>query len=127
LPPRAFVAYLENHDQVANSCAGDRLWQLTTAGRHRAMTTLLLLGPWTPMLFQGQEWSSSAAFTYFADLDTALAALVRKGRAEFLAQFRRCATPESRERVPDPGSPETFAACRLDWSEPTGRIHRHSL
>jgi maltooligosyltrehalose trehalohydrolase len=127
LPPRAFIAYLENHDQVANSCTGERLWRMTTGGRHRALTTLLLLGPWTPMLFQGQEWSSSAPFTYFADHKPELAAQVRKGRAEFLSQFRRCATPESRERVPDPGSEETMANCRLDWSEPSGRLHRCSL
>src|SRR5207247_5882055 len=52
IPARAFVTYLENHDQVANSVTGERLWRLSTAGRHRAMTALLLLGPWTPLLFQ---------------------------------------------------------------------------
>jgi maltooligosyltrehalose trehalohydrolase len=127
LPPRAFIAYLENHDQVANSCTGDRLWQLTTPGRQRAMTALLLLGPWTPMLFQGQEWNASAPFTYFADHHRELAALVRKGRTEFLSQFRRCGTPEIRERLVDPGASETMALCRLDWEEPAHPRHRKAL
>ena len=127
LPPRAFVAYLENHDQVANSASGRRLWQETAPGRWRAMTGLLLLGPWTPLLFQGQEWSATARFLFFADHNAELRPLVRKGRAEFLAQFRRCTTPELRDRLPDPGAAETVAACRLDWSETGRTAHQASL
>jgi maltooligosyltrehalose trehalohydrolase len=127
LPPRSMIAFLENHDQVANANCGERLWQQTSAGRFRAMTSLLLLGPWTPLLFQGQEWNASAAFTYFADHKPELAALVRKGRGEFLAQFPRSATPEMRERVPDPSNPQTAARCRLDWTEPAGRLHQEAL
>jgi maltooligosyltrehalose trehalohydrolase len=127
LPSRAFIAYLENHDQVANSCTGERLWRLTTPGRHRAMTALLLLGPWTPLLFQGQEWSSDAVFTFFADHEPQLAALVRKGRFAFLSQFGRCATPEIRDRLPDPADPATAAACRLDWDELADAMHHQSL
>jgi maltooligosyltrehalose trehalohydrolase len=127
LPPRAFIAFLENHDQVANTATGERLWKQTTPGRHRAMTTLLLLGPWTPLLFQGQEWNASAAFTYFADHQPELAALVRRGRGGFLAQFPRFATAEMRERLPDPADAATVARCRLDWSETTGTLHRQTL
>ena len=83
----AFVTYLENHDQVANSASGTRLHQLASPGRHRAMTAWLLLGPATPMLFQGQEFSSSAPFLYFADHNPELAEAIRPGRVEFLAQF----------------------------------------
>ena len=71
-PPR-FVAFLENHDQVANSAHGRRLHQLTTPGRYRALTALILLWPGTPMLFQGQEFASSRPFLYFADHEPALA------------------------------------------------------
>jgi maltooligosyltrehalose trehalohydrolase len=127
LAPRSLIAYLENHDQVANSGSGDRLWALTSPGRHRAMTALLLLGPWTPLLFQGQEWSASAIFTYFAHHNPELAAQVRKGRVEFLTQFRRCATPEMREQILDPASPETVARCRLDWSEVLAAPHARTL
>jgi maltooligosyltrehalose trehalohydrolase len=127
LSPRAFIAYLENHDQLANSESGDRLWRLTTRGRLRAMTGLLLLGPWTPMLFQGQEWAAGTPFLYFADHDAELGALVRKGRVKFLSQFPRCATAEVRERLRDPGAPETMAASRLDWSEPARGMHAETL
>jgi maltooligosyltrehalose trehalohydrolase len=127
LPARAFVGYLENHDQVANSGTGERLWRQTAPGQHRAMTALLLLGPWTPLLFQGQEWNSSAPFTFFADHHAELRALVRKGRADFLGQFPRSATPEIRDKLLDPGAAETVSACRLDWSEPARGLHQQSL
>src|SRR5206468_6144294 len=64
-----FVTFIENHDQVANSAYGMRGHQLTSPGRWRAMTALLLLMPGTPMLFKGQEFSASAPFLYFADYD----------------------------------------------------------
>ncbi|HET6282923.1 MAG TPA: malto-oligosyltrehalose trehalohydrolase, partial [Polyangia bacterium] len=62
-----FVNYLENHDQVANSARGQRLHQLTSPDQMRAMTALLLLAPGIPMLFQGQEFASTAPFLFFAD------------------------------------------------------------
>jgi maltooligosyltrehalose trehalohydrolase len=132
LHPAAFVNYLENHDQVANSARGRRLHQLTSPGRHRALTALLLLAPGTPMLFQGQEFSSSRPFLYFADHVPALAAEVWKGRAAFLAQFPSIATPETMAVLPDPGDPETFARCKLDHAErernrPAYDLHRDLL
>jgi len=127
LPPRTFINYLENHDQVANSATGDRLWRLTSPGRYRAMTALLLLGPGTPLLFQGQEWCAAAPFAFFADHPGELGALVRKGRCQFLAQFPRAGTAETRELMPDPGARATVAACRLDWAEPATGPHSQSL
>ena len=82
LPASAFVHYLENHDQVANSARGERIRQQTSPGRYRALTALLLLGPQTPLLFQGQEFAASAPFLFFADHVAPLAASVRKGREE---------------------------------------------
>jgi maltooligosyltrehalose trehalohydrolase len=120
LRPAQFVAFLENHDQVANSARGTRLHQLTSPGRWRAMTTLTLLGPWTPMLFQGQEFGSSAPFLYFVDFDAELSAAVRKGRGEFLRQFPSTSQYEDEGRLLDPGDPATFARCTLDFEE---RIH----
>ena len=117
LPSSAFVAFLENHDQVANSGSGARLHQLTTPGKYRALTALTLLGPWTPMLFQGQEFASSAPFLYFADHEPDLATAVRRGRAEFLGQFPRLALPEVQQSLPDPGDPSTFERCKLDHDE----------
>src|SRR5205807_6977112 len=66
-PPEAFVAFIENHNQVSNTAAGQRLRFETSPGRYRAMTALLLLGPWTPLLFQGQEFGASTPFIFFTD------------------------------------------------------------
>jgi maltooligosyltrehalose trehalohydrolase len=116
-PPAAFVSFIENHDQVANSGRGQHLAKLTSPGRLRALTTLLLLGPQTPMLFQGQEFGSSAPFFYFADHNPDLARLVCKGRAEFLAQFRSLALPATQAILLDPAEPATFERCKLDLEE----------
>ncbi len=116
IPPEAFVAFLENHDQVANN-GGKRLWQLTSPARYRALTALLLLSPGRPMLFQGQEFASSSPFFYFADHKPELARLVHKGRKEFMGQFPHLATPAMQERIPDPADSKTFERCKLDFSE----------
>jgi maltooligosyltrehalose trehalohydrolase len=117
LPPAAYVTFIQNHDQVANSAAGLRVHQLTSPGRYRAMTALMLLMPGTPMLFQGQEFATSAPFLYFADHKPELAKLVREGRHEFVSQFPSIASDPMRSRLADPGAAATFEACKLDWSE----------
>ena len=117
VPPAAFVNFIENHDQVANSGDGSRLHRRTTPGRHRAMTALLVLMPGTPMLFQGQEFLSSRPFLYFADHAPELAAAVQKGRAEFVAQFPSLASAQVQAALATPHDPDTFERCRLDWRE----------
>jgi maltooligosyltrehalose trehalohydrolase len=113
----AFVHFLENHDQVANSAFGKRMHSLSSPGRYRAMTALLLLGPQTPLLFQGQEFAASTPFLYFADHAGELASAVRKGRAEFLMQFPSIAKPEVQAVLADPAALDTFERCKLDLSE----------
>ena len=94
-PPEAFVAFIENHDQVSNTARGERLRFETSPGRYRAMTALLLLGPWTPLLFQGQEFGSSKPFIFFTDVgDGGMREAIRKGRFKFLAQFPSLANEE---------------------------------
>ena len=116
LKPEAFVSFLENHDQVSNSATGDRLRLQTSPGRYRAMTALLLLGPWTPLLFQGEEFGASSPFLYFSEVgDEKLREAVKKGRFEFLAQFPSAASGEVTLAVPY--EIETFRRCKLDWSE----------
>ncbi|MEA2603032.1 MAG: maltooligosyltrehalose trehalohydrolase [Acidobacteriota bacterium] len=117
LPAAAFVDFLQNHDQIANSARGERVHQRASPGACRAMTALLLLGPGTPLLFQGQEFCASTPFLYFADHKPELAAAVRKGRREFLAQFPSLALPDVQEGIPDPERRETFEACKLDRAE----------
>jgi maltooligosyltrehalose trehalohydrolase len=113
--PAAMVTYSQNHDQIANSGRGLRLQQLTTFGRYKATTAICLLGPGTPMLFQGQEFGASAPFLFFADHNPKLADLVRKGRAEFLSQWRSLGTRQL--QFADPCSRDTFDKCKLDFSE----------
>jgi maltooligosyltrehalose trehalohydrolase len=117
LLPAAFVSYLENHDQVANSAFGRRLHQLASPAAHRAMTAWLLLGPATPMLFQGQEYSSSKPFLFFADHNPELAQAVGKGRVEFLAQFPSLTDDRVVRALAPPAAEETFQACKLDPGE----------
>lgn len=117
LRPEQLVIFLENHDQVANSGRGERIHLLTSPGLYRAMTALMLLAPNTPMLFQGQEFAASTPFYYFADHKDELAELVRRGRLEFLAQFRSLAMPEMRACLIDPSSHEAFERSKLDFSE----------
>ncbi len=112
-----FVTFLQNHDQVANSGAGLRLHAITSPGRYRALTALLLLAPQTPLLFQGQEFASSAPFLYFADHEVDLAKLVREGRQEFLRQFHSLRGPGSPLAMIDPCDPQTFQRCKLDFTE----------
>jgi maltooligosyltrehalose trehalohydrolase len=115
--PAAFVHFIENHDQVSNSARGLRPHALTSPGRFRAMTALLLLGPATPLLFQGQEFAASSPFFFFADHKPDLAELVRRGRTDFLGQFRCVEDPAIQKAIPDPHDPGTFERCKLDLSE----------
>lgn len=117
LPPYAFVSYLENHDQVANSAFGRRLHQISSPAKHRAMTALTLLGPATPMLFQGQEFSSSAPFLFFADHREDLHQSICDGRREFLAQFASVGDPDVAAVLPSPVDETTFTRCKLTLAE----------
>ncbi|HEY2805223.1 MAG TPA: malto-oligosyltrehalose trehalohydrolase [Gemmatimonadales bacterium] len=112
-----FVTYLENHDQVANSRSGARLHQITSPGSYRALTALLLLGPQTPLIFQGQEYGARQPFLFFADHEGDLRNAVRKGRLEFLTQFSSLAGADVQRRLADPCDPATFERCKLDPSE----------
>lgn len=117
LPPETFVTFIQNHDQLANSGRGERCHLLTSPGRYRAMTALVLLAPGTPMLFMEQEFAASSPFLYFADHQPELGKLVCQGRAEFLSQFPSLATPEVQAVLNDPCDPQTFEQSKLNLSE----------
>jgi maltooligosyltrehalose trehalohydrolase len=113
LPRSRFVAYSQNHDQVGNRAAGERLCHLVSDGRARMAAALTLLSPMIPLLFQGEEWAASTPFQYFTDLsDRGLARAVTNGRRQ---EFRSFGWPP--ESVPDPQHPDTFTRSRLDWDE----------
>ncbi|HEY0140766.1 MAG TPA: malto-oligosyltrehalose trehalohydrolase [Thermoanaerobaculia bacterium] len=130
LEPRSLVCYLQNHDQIANSATGARLQTLTSPGRLRAMTALLLLQPQTPMLFQGQEFAASAPFLYFADHTEKLAQSVAEGRRDFVSQFPSVKAAQELLRLPHERA--TFESCKLDHAEreqhaEAFRLHRDLL
>jgi maltooligosyltrehalose trehalohydrolase len=127
-PLHQSIAFLENHDQVANAAVGRRLVDVTSPPSWRAMSALLLLGPWTPMLFQGQEWASRAPFGYFCDHEPELQARVLQGRQAFLSQFSRLRELYEHATVDAIGRP-AFESCRLDHAfdpiaDPTWRMYR---
>ncbi|HEX3620309.1 MAG TPA: malto-oligosyltrehalose trehalohydrolase [Candidatus Udaeobacter sp.] len=118
IAPEVFVCFIENHDQIANTGSGERLRFQTSPSRYRAMTGLLLLGPWTPLLFQGQEFGASGPFLFFADAgDSAVRDRTRKGRAKLLAPFLSLNEEETWKILPAPDDPDVFARCKLDFSE----------
>ena len=127
LRPAVFVTFLQNHDQIANSGRGLRVHFLTSPGRYKALTTLLLLGPGTPMLFQGQEFTASSPFFFFADYTGELAQLTRQGRAAFLSQFPNLAQPDMSARLADPTVLETFACSKLDLTERQHHAEMYAL
>jgi maltooligosyltrehalose trehalohydrolase len=114
LPTCTFVNFLENHDQIANTGLGWRLFHHVNHAKWRALTTLLLAGPAVPMLFQGEEFASKRPFTYFADHAGDLGESVREGRSEFLRQFPGLATPEMQSLVFPPNSRTAYDACKLN-------------
>jgi maltooligosyltrehalose trehalohydrolase len=128
VPAKRFVCFLENHDQIANTGSGDRPRFQTSPGRYRAITALLLLGPWTPLLFQGQEFGASSPFLFFADVgDAAVRDAVRKGRAELLAPFLSLSAEKTSSSLPAPDDLEAFLRCKLDFSQRETNRHLYDL
>ena len=124
LPPEAFIAFLQNHDQIGNRAFGERIAGLASPAAIRAAAAVYLLAPQIPMLFMGEEYGARSPFPFFSDFGPELAEAVRNGRRQEFARFPEFQDPAQRERIPDPQAPETFASARLVWeeaSQPEGR------
>jgi maltooligosyltrehalose trehalohydrolase len=117
LPPTAFVAFAQNHDQIGNRAFGQRLNGLTSAEAVRAVSAVYLLSPQVPMIFMGEEFGARTPFLFFVDMKGDLAEKVRDGRREEFARFPEFADSETRETIPDPVAEETFLASKLRWAE----------
>ncbi len=115
LPPGAFVAFIQNHDQVGNRAFGERLGSIATPEAMRALAATYLLLPQAPMIFMGEEWGARQPFPFFCDFEGELADAVRKGRREEFARFPEFQDPETRDRIPDPLADSTFQSAKLDW------------
>ncbi|HEY5382116.1 MAG TPA: malto-oligosyltrehalose trehalohydrolase [Acidobacteriaceae bacterium] len=108
-----FVGYVQNHDQVGNRAAGERLEHLVGMDAAKVALGIVLTAPFLPMLFMGEEFAASAPFLYFADHeDDEMRRLVAEGRKRDFEAFGW-----EEEAVPDPESPETFERSKLDWNE----------
>ena len=123
--------FASDHDQVGNRAQGDRPAATLDAGALAIEAALVLLSPYTPMLFMGEEWGTRTPWQFFTDYtDPALAQAVREGRrAEFAGHDHPGAlgaTDEAQE-VPDPQDPATFERSRLAWSETTQPEHARML
>lgn len=129
LPPSAFVAFLQNHDQVGNRAFGERLAHLIPPDRLALAQAILLLSPQIPLLFMGEEWAASAPFQFFVDFESEpdLAKAVRDGRRGEFKRFKAFTDPETSQRIPDPTDRTTFERSRIDWSEIDRSPHREAL
>jgi len=115
LPPGAFVAFIQNHDQIGNRAFGDRLDQTASPEAMRALAAIYLLLPQIPMIFMGEEWGAAQPFAFFCDFEGDLADAVREGRRAEFARFPEFQDPQMREKIPDPLAEATFASAKLDW------------
>ncbi len=120
--PEQCVVCIQNHDQVGNRPAGNRLADDVSPATYRAASALLLFAPELPLLFMGQEWAASTPFQFFTDHNAELGPLVSEGRRKEFEDF-----PGFSGEVPDPQDPQTFRRSRLDWAERARPAHAHTL
>jgi maltooligosyltrehalose trehalohydrolase len=110
LAAQQFVVCAQNHDQVGNRCGGERLTALADFESLKLAAGVVLLSPFIPLLFMGEEYGETAPFLYFTSHnDPTLIEAVRKGRREEFARFNWKAA------LPDPQAEETFSRSRIQW------------
>ena len=110
--PSQFVVCIQNHDQVGNRMMGERLPQLVSFEALKLAAGAVLLSPYVPMLFMGEEYGEEAPFTYFVShSDPDLIQAVRQGRKQEFAAFHGEGEPL------DPEAVETFLLCKLNWEK----------
>jgi maltooligosyltrehalose trehalohydrolase len=115
----SLLGYAQNHDQIGNRAAGERLAHLVDDARTKVAAALVLTAPFIPMLFQGEEWGASSPFLYFTDhQDPELGRAVTEGRRAEFAAF-----DWQPDAVPDPQQPITFERSKLKWEERAAEPH----
>ncbi len=123
LSPEQFVFCIMNHDQIGNEAFGRRLNERVSAATYRAVSALLCLVPYTPLLFMGQEWAASSPFQFFTDHEPELGRRITAGRREEFRGFKEFRDPETRAQIPDPQAESTFLRSKLRWEEVTAEAH----
>jgi maltooligosyltrehalose trehalohydrolase len=127
LPPTCFISFLQNHDQVGNRAAGDRITAIADPRAVRAMAAIYLLSPEPPMVFMGEEFAASTPFLFFCDFGKDLAQAVTEGRRNEFARFARFRDVASRSIIPDPNDVITFERSTLDWTSTDDPYYRKWL
>lgn len=121
-PGRQFIVFSQNHDQVGNRKGGERTSQLFSYDMLKLLAGAVLVSPYIPLLFMGEEWGETSPFFYFVShTEPALIEAVRKGRREEFASF------QSEVEVPDPESDETFERTKLHWDLLGEKPHQQLL
>jgi maltooligosyltrehalose trehalohydrolase len=120
IPPKRFVVCAQNHDQIGNRRAGDRLSQSLSLDQLKLAAGTVLLSPFVPLLFMGEEYGEKAPFQYFVSHgDSALIEAVRRGRKEEFARFGWTG------KAPDPQDESTFLGSKLNWDLQNEGEHRN--
>jgi malto-oligosyltrehalose trehalohydrolase len=113
VPAHRFLGYLQDHDQVGNRATGDRISATLPPDLIKVGAGLILTGPYTPMLFMGEEWGTDTPWQYFTDhIEPWLAEAVAEGRRAEFAEHGWAS-----QDVPDPQDEATFLRSKLDWSQ----------
>jgi maltooligosyltrehalose trehalohydrolase len=111
-PAEQFVVFSQNHDQVGNRMLGERLTSLVSFESLKLSAGVVLLSPYIPLLFMGEEYGEEAPFLYFVShSDPGLIEAVRKGRRDEFKAF------DWKGEFPDPQAPETFVRSKIDWTK----------
>jgi maltooligosyltrehalose trehalohydrolase len=118
LSQHRFLGYSQNHDQIGNRAIGDRISHIAGMERAKIAAAIVLMSPFVPLIFQGEEWACSSPFQYFVDHEPEMAKLVSEGRRREFAAFGWKA-----ESIPDPASRETFERSKLNWRERSHAEH----
>ena len=125
LPPTAFVAFLQNHDQVGNRAFGERIDALRARAAVRARSPASIC---SARKFRCCSWARNGAprspFPFFCDFEPPLAEAVRQGRQMEFARFPQFASADLREQLPDPTSRATFLSAKLRWEDAAVGLHK---
>ncbi|HVS93799.1 MAG TPA: malto-oligosyltrehalose trehalohydrolase [Mucilaginibacter sp.] len=118
-PGDQFIVFSQNHDQVGNRMLGERTSALVSFEMQKLLAGAVMVSPFLPLLFMGEEWTVSSPFQYFVShTDKELIKAVQKGRREEFKEFH------AEGEAPDPQSEETFHRSKLNWDEVANEPHR---
>ncbi|MDN8548114.1 malto-oligosyltrehalose trehalohydrolase [Microbacterium sp. NM3R9] len=123
VPSWRLVTFAQDHDQIGNRAAGDRLSATLSTDRLAVGAVLTLTAPGTPMLFMGEEWGATTPWQFFTSHpEPELAEATAAGRKQEFAEMGW-----DEDLVPDPNDPATFLRSKLDWTEAEESDHARLL